>query len=120
MKLSNVQNRAKLDINKSLSRAILDTFFSHLRKFKLCGYTYLHLINIIKTYSLKIVKYIQGVSKTVSKTKMLLQAKYLRYLHNSFIVLLEHSSGFCMKILKRQCWPLIFFIANNQFQGKTV
>ena len=37
---------ANLDNIKSLSGAILDTFSSHLRRFKLCGYTYLHLIKM--------------------------------------------------------------------------
>merc|ERR1739842_242602 len=61
-----------------------------------------------------------GDSKRVSKTKLLSHAKYLRYLHNFFTVLLEHPSGFCMKILKCQCWPRIFIFSQLSISSKTV
>ena len=65
-----------------------------------------------------ICSFIRGVSKRVTKTKLLLHAKYLRYLHNFFTVLLEHPSGFCIKFLKCQCWPHIFIFSNYQYQAK--
>ena len=74
----------------------------------------------LKFYFIIINFYIQSVSKRVSKTKLLLYAKYLRYLHNFFILLLEYSSSLCTKFLKCQYWPRIFIFSQLSISRKTV